>query len=157
MTTRIVIGVVCAFLGIQVGTWNGHQVERRWSAGDVQPLDTQREAVLLAAAPATSPSTACQMVQDGLQRADWPPVLVPTMVAIAEAESGCRPDALRVTLRERSVGALQLNLHQHPWISDWCAKDSICAARAALRIFRAQGFLAWTAYRTGAYREYMDD
>ncbi len=79
------------------------------------------------------------------------------MVAIARAESGCRPDAEILTFRERSLGPLQINLRAHPWVTPWCARDTVCAARAALVIYRRQGLTAWTAWQTGAWRLWTDE
>lgn len=77
------------------------------------------------------------------------------MIAIAHAESGCREDAVNVSFPERSVGILQLDVTSHLWINDWCARDTACSARAALRIYESQGLRAWTTYRNGSYRRWM--
>jgi hypothetical protein len=76
------------------------------------------------------------------------------MLAIAAAESRCDPAATLQTPQEYSVGPFQINLQAHPWVSEACARDPICAARAAWRIWSSSGFGAWTTWRTGAWQQF---
>lgn len=91
----------------------------------------------------------CLQVKAALLEARWPEHVVPTMVAVAYAESRCRKEALHQTRREKSVGPLQINVRAHPWVSEKCARSYRCSARAALRIYRSQGIRAWSVYRSG--------
>ncbi len=158
MVSRIVIGLVCAFVGIQVGTWNGRQVEREWSVVTrtvyADSLLGDPVVRLAGSRSALGGPQGCLRVADALRLAGWAEELVPVMVAIARVESGCNSQAIHV---ERSLGVFQLNTapEAHPWISDWCARDSLCSAKAALTIFRKQGLSAWTAFRSGMYRDYL--
>jgi hypothetical protein len=97
----------------------------------------------------------CLPLVEALVAAGWSYSTVQVMVAIGAAESGCNPHAEHRSRSERSVGALQLNVMAHKWISISCAMDYRCSAKAALRIWRKQGFDAWTVYRNGSYRQYL--
>lgn len=81
-------------------------------------------------------------------------------VAVGLAESGGNPHA-----RHRNPptpgcpggsidrGGWQLNSCYHPEVSDACADDLPCAARAAYRISaRGTNWRPWTTYKTGAWR-----
>lgn len=122
--------------------------------GEPYPALTARN--LLQPMTEAQATRVCFRLQRGLLAAGWPKMLMPTMLAIARAESGCRQDAVLETFREHSLGPLQINVRAHPWVTPWCARDTICASRAALVIARRQGLRAWTAYRTGAYRRWFD-
>jgi hypothetical protein len=127
----------------------------------------RHDSRLEAASPAWAPESllepaaeaqmmrACAKLERGLRAAGWPETLVPTMLAVARAESGCQHDAVLETFRERSIGPLQINVRAHPWVTPWCARDHVCASRAALVIARRQGLRAWTSYRTGEYRRWF--
>jgi hypothetical protein len=77
------------------------------------------------------------------------------MVAIGAAESGCQRNAVQTGRHERSLGPLQINVLAHTWVTDACARDYLCSAKAAKRIYQKQGLRAWTVYRTGAYQKYI--
>ena len=90
-----------------------------------------------------------------LYAAGWQLPLIPVMLAIARAESGCDPNAVHGTSSERSVGPLQINVLAHRWISEDCARSFLCSALAAKRIYAARGLPAWSAYRNGAYLRWL--
>lgn len=98
---------------------------------------------------------ACTQVARALEAANWPRFLVPIMVAISKAESGCDPNATNATIREYSVGPFQINLKAHPDVTESCARDAWCAAKAAFSIYQSSGLKAWTTFRTGAYRRFL--
>ena len=100
----------------------------------------------------------CAQVWDALRRAGWPEWAIPIMVAISRAETGgtCSPNATAATPQEYSVGPFQINLKAHPWVDEACARDPFCAAQAALRIYKSQGFDAWTVWKTGAWRRWFE-
>ncbi len=68
------------------------------------------------------------------------------MLRIFYEESRCDSKTILATRQENSHGAFQLNLRQHRWITERCAHDDLCAARAARKVFEWQGFSAWTKY-----------
>ena len=92
---------------------------------------------------------------------------IPTMVAIALAESGgdigarYNPEG---NTGEDSYGLWQINMD--PRYADERLKlfgidnkkklfDPVTNAKAAYEIFKQQGFNAWTVYRTGKYRDFL--
>lgn len=88
-----------------------------------------------------------------LRRAGFSPIEAVVMTAIAYAESGFNTDAVYSTPNEHSVGVFQINLKAHPNVSESCARDLDCSAQAARAIYLAQGYQAWSAYRTDRYWE----
>lgn len=104
-------------------------------------------------------SSRCWDVWEAVRAAGFTRDQALTMVAIAQAESGCDSaatcDSCVVGVEEYSVGAFQLNLLAHPQISEAEARNIWTAAQWAYEI-SAQGtnFRPWTVYRTGAYRRY---
>lgn len=99
----------------------------------------------------------CAQVYQALLARGAPPFVARILTAIAWAESGCRPSATRRCppdclpgqQPEYSVGPFQINLFAHPDVSERCARDPWCAAGYALKL----PLDAWTAYRTGKYRQ----
>jgi len=82
---------------------------------------------------------------------------VTTAAAVALAESGGETSAVGTnTDGSRDRGLWQINDRWHPEVSDACAFDAGCNARAAYAI--SQGwtdFSPWTTYRTGAYQQFV--
>lgn len=92
---------------------------------------------------------------------------IPTMVAIALAESGGNIGARynpEGNTGEDSYGLWQINMD--PRYADERLKlfgidnkkklfDPVTNAKAAYEIFKQQGFNAWTVYRTGKYRDFL--
>tara|TARA_B000000557_G_scaffold75761_1_gene60436 strand:+ start:3388 stop:5274 length:1887 start_codon:yes stop_codon:yes gene_type:complete len=92
---------------------------------------------------------------------------IPTMVAIALAESGGNIGARynpEGNTGEDSYGLWQINMD--PRYEDERLKlfgidnkkklfDPVTNAKAAYEIFKQQGFNAWTVYRTGKYRDFL--
>jgi len=77
-----------------------------------------------------------------------------TAAAIAMAESGGRTDA--VGDQGTSFGLWQIHLPAHPDVSQGCAEDPQCAARAARAISNGwSNFHPWTTFQNGAYRQYL--
>ncbi|HXM54533.1 MAG TPA: peptidoglycan DD-metalloendopeptidase family protein [Candidatus Dormibacteraeota bacterium] len=79
--------------------------------------------------------------------------------AIALAESGGDPTAVGVNSdqwRSRDRGLWQINDHWHPEVSDACAFDPGCSARAAYAISNGwTDFSAWATFQSGAYQRFM--
>jgi hypothetical protein len=101
-------------------------------------------------------ASPCQQVADAARQAGFPEFVIPVVVAISRAESGCRSDATNRTASEYSVGPMQINLMAHPEVSEDCARDFFCALRAAFRISGGgQDFSPWSVYTSGRYAQYM--
>lgn len=82
---------------------------------------------------------------------------VTTAVAVALAESGGDTAAVGKNADgSRDRGLWQINDQAHPEVSDSCAFDPACNARAAYTISNGwTDFSAWTVYTTGAYLQFM--
>lgn len=82
-------------------------------------------------------------------------------IAIALAESGGSASAVNTEGNEppsRDRGAWQINDHWHPEVSDECAFNMTCSAKAVYRI--SAGGLTWNqwvTYSSGAYRQYLPE
>ena len=90
-----------------------------------------------------------------------------TMAAIAMAESGGNPRALNDNRRtgDLSYGLAQINMidrlgperrRQFGISSNEQLYDPATNARAAKSVFDSQGFNAWSVYKSGAYRQYLN-
>lgn len=80
-----------------------------------------------------------------------------TMFAIGYAESGLKPQARHVN-SDGSIdrGWLQINNKAHPDVSDSCAFNIFCSAKAAYNISNhGTDFSPWTTYTSGAYKQYL--
>lgn len=80
-----------------------------------------------------------------------------TAAAVALAESGGDPAAVgRNQDGSRDRGLWQINSRWHPEVSDACAFDPGCNARAAFAISDGwTDFSPWTTYTSGAYLRFM--
>ncbi|MGC5331239.1 SH3 domain-containing protein [Micromonospora sp. DT62] len=54
-------------------------------------------------------------------------------------------------------GAWQINNCYHSWVTDACAYELYCNARAAHDIWGWSGWSAWATYTNGAYRNYLTE
>ncbi len=96
-----------------------------------------------------------------LRQAGWPEELIPTMAAIGMAESSGNPNAYNPgapgqRIPERSVGIWQINTLAHTEFSVAALRDPVYNAKAALAVYRKQGFRAWSVYLNGAYKKFLD-
>ena len=99
----------------------------------------------------------CGKVRQNVARwADWD---VAVMVAIAQAESNCREDALgdtSLTYSQNgrnygySVGPLQVRILPG---REWCETGDYYDC--AHNIWKSQGYKAWSVYTNGRYWQYM--
>jgi hypothetical protein len=93
-------------------------------------------------------------------KAGGPPAVAPVAAAIAEAESGGRPDALNPTDnggRQSSYGLWQISNGTHtPPSPNWA--DPATNASLAVAKYKGAGntFAPWGTYATGAYRAYLN-
>lgn len=99
-----------------------------------------------------------QGVANVLREAGFPEEAIPTMMAIAKAESGWRPEAINTANRNGSVdrGLFQINsIHQG---NSWYPQnpfDPLQNAKAAFAVYQGQGLNAWSVYKSGKYKEFL--
>src|SRR5215211_6580482 len=96
--------------------------------------------------------------------AGWSGSTLVTAVAIAIAESWCtagaahsNPPNADCPYGSTDRGAWQINDCYQSWVSDSCAYELYCNARAAHTIYGWSGWGAWTTYLNGAYRSYLSE
>ncbi len=84
-----------------------------------------------------------------------------TAVAVAMAESRCDPNATGYNdgpPASTDRGLWQINDYWHPEVSDSCAYDAACNARAAYRISSGgDDWTPWSTYNNGTYRGFLDE
>ena len=85
-----------------------------------------------------------------------------TAVAVSLAENGSR--TLRAVgvnsdqWHSRDRGPWQINDHWHPDVSDSCAFDLSCAAKAAFKISdQGRSWTPWATFTSGKYKQYLSD
>ncbi len=104
------------------------------------------------------------------RQAGIPEDKIPTMVAIAMAESSGNSEAHNPRYPDNSFGLWQINMLDEPGYqlgaerrqkyglsSNEELKDPLTNAKAALDILNSQGLSAWSVYTSGAYRDYLPD
>lgn len=133
---------------------------------DAAPTVAAAPAAATAAAPdvsitATQRSVRC--AQAG-HAAGWRGATLVTAVAVSLAESDCtagarHPNPPQSACPNGSIdrGAWQINDCHQAWVSNSCAYELYCNARAAHTIHGWSGWGAWTTYNTGAYRGYLSE
>ncbi|HET8641960.1 MAG TPA: SH3 domain-containing protein [Pseudonocardiaceae bacterium] len=94
--------------------------------------------------------------------AGWTGSNLVVSVAISLAESWCTANAQHYNGPEPACpngsldrGAWQINNCHQSWVSDACAYELYCNARAAFSIYGWSGWGAWTTYLNGDYRNYL--
>jgi cell wall-associated NlpC family hydrolase len=101
-----------------------------------------------------------QGVANVLRQAGFPESAIPTMMAIAKAESGWNPAAVNRSNRNGSIdqGLFQINsVHRN---NPWYPKnplDPYQSAVAAYNIWKGAGgtYRDWTVYNSGAYKKFL--
>lgn len=98
-----------------------------------------------------------QQVANYAAQAGFPSSVIPTMVAIAQAESSLNTDAISPT---HDYGLWQIN--RLVWgpagfdsVTQW--RDPLYNAQWAKRVYDQQGLTAWSTYNSGAYLAFMDN
>lgn len=100
--------------------------------------------------------TGCLVYRSLLDIYDWD---VDLMTAIMKAESGCKPDVVGdnypiAGVYAPSCGLLQIRtLAGRP--SCEILKDPKTNIEWAYKIFKSQGYNAWTVYQTSAYKRFL--
>lgn len=99
------------------------------------------------------------MVQQEVSKYDWD---INTMMAIAHAESSCRPEAkgdtsITYVLNGRiygySLGAFQVRIL--PGREDCDTHDVATNVACAYKIYKGQGLKAWSVYSSGKYLGFL--
>lgn len=89
---------------------------------------------------------------------------IPTMTAIALAESGGRPQAFNPTGLDKSYGLFQVNMYgglgparmkQFGLKSEKELFDPATNVKAAKDILGSQGLGAWSVYKSGKYKDFL--
>lgn len=95
------------------------------------------------------------------QAAGWSGGPLVTAVAISLAESWCTANAVHSNPANADCpygsldrGAWQINNCYQSWVSDSCAYELYCNARAAHTIYGWSGWTPWTTYVNGDYLDY---
>jgi hypothetical protein len=87
---------------------------------------------------------------------------VPTIAAIAEAESGGNPAASCVDcvpgIREDSLGLTQINVDAHPDAASLDLFDPVTNLEEALKVSGGgTNFTPWSTFTSGAYKSFLPD
>lgn len=108
--------------------------------------------------PRRGTKLSSSQIADTLRQAGWEERHVPTMTAVALAESSGNPSAHNPKYPDDSYGLLQVNRLAHPEFSPETLRDPLRNAKAALNVFREkkQGFKAWTTFTSGAYKKHLN-
>ena len=93
---------------------------------------------------------------------------IPTMTAIAMAESSGNSEAHNTKYPDNSYGLWQINMLDEPGYmlgeerrkkfglnSNEQLFDPITNAKVAYEVYKTQGYAAWSVYKSGKYRDYM--
>lgn len=112
----------------------------------------------------TMSSLNAQQIAALLQQQGVAKEKIPTMTAIALAESGGRPQAFNPQGLDKSYGLWQVNMHgglgparmkQFGLKSEQELFDPTTNVKAAKQILGSQGLGAWSVYKSGKYKEFL--
>lgn len=111
-----------------------------------------------------------KQIADVARQAGIPEDKIPTMVAIAMAESSGNSEAHNPKYPDNSFGLWQINMLDEPGYqlgaerrqkyglsSNEELKDPLTNAKAALDILNSQGLGAWSVYTSGKYKDFLPD
>lgn len=111
-----------------------------------------------------------KQIADVARQAGIPEDKIPTMVAIAMAESGGDSNAHNPKYPDNSFGLWQINMLDEPGYqlgaerrqkyglsSNEELKDPLTNAKAAFDILNSQGLGAWSVYTSGKYKDFLPD
>jgi hypothetical protein len=105
-----------------------------------------------------------QQIADLLKQQGFPQDKIPTMTAIAMAESGGRTQAFNPEGLDKSYGLFQVNMHgglgparmkQFGLQKESQLFDPETNVKAAKQILGSQGLGAWSVYKSGKYKEFL--
>ena len=113
---------------------------------------------------------SAKQIADVARQAGIPEDKIPTMVAIAMAESGGDSEAHNPKYPDNSFGLWQINMLDEPGYqlgaerrqkyglsSNEELKDPLTNAKAAFDILNSQGLGAWSVYTSGKYKDFLPD
>ena len=113
---------------------------------------------------------SAKQIADVARQAGIPEDKIPTMVAIAMAESGGDSEAHNPKYPDNSFGLWQINMLDAPGYqlgaerrqkyglsSNEELKDPLTNAKAAFDILNSQGLGAWSVYTSGKYKDFLPD
>ena len=111
-----------------------------------------------------------KQIADVARQAGIPEDKIPTMVAIAMAESSGNSEAHNPKYPDNSFGLWQINMLDEPGYqlgaerrqkyglsSNEELKDPLTNAKAAFDILNSQGLGAWSVYTSGKYKDFLPD
>lgn len=101
----------------------------------------------------------CELYRNLIAKYDWN---VPTMMAIMQAESSCRPNStgdttLAYQKDDRSYGYSNglLQVRILPGREHCDTHDPAINIQCGYNVYRSQGYEAWSVYTTGKYLDYL--
>lgn len=81
------------------------------------------------------------------------------MYAVAQCESGLQPNAYNTYNRNKTVDIGLLQINSIHWNKKGCDPETLLTVEGNLacakKIFDHQGFRAWSAYKSGCYKEFL--
>ena len=77
------------------------------------------------------------------------------MLAIAQAESGCNPQAVNTANTDGSTDTGLLQINSIHGLDPETLIDPTVNIQAAYRIYQTQGLTAWSVYNNGAYARHL--
>lgn len=105
-----------------------------------------------AIAPEPSYSGPCDHYRPLIEGYDWP---TETMLAIAQAESGCDPEARNTANSDGSTDTGLLQINSVHGLDPETLLDPAVNIQAAYRVYQSQGLNAWSVYNNGKHKEYL--
>lgn len=146
--------------GLELGyaTASGQTLARAttgYTEGEATPAGkSYRANVFGNAATPTGTSSRTSLEQLWID-AGGPPGVAQTMAAIALAESGGQVGA--VNSSSGAAGLWQILPSAHPQFNvSRLTSDPMYNAKAAVAVYKSQGFGAWSTYTSGAYQQYLN-
>lgn len=100
-------------------------------------------------------SGGCEQYRQLIAKYDWN---VDLMMAIMRAESGCNPAADNTRLNHdgsNDKGLLQINSIHKNLISDLDRLNPEKNIAAGYKIWKTQGYRAWSVYNNGSYKKFL--
>ena len=79
------------------------------------------------------------------------------MLAIAQGESGCNPQAINTSNSDGSTDTGLLQINSIHGLDPETLIDPTENIRAAYRIYQTQGLKAWSVYSNGKYKQFIEE
>ena len=79
------------------------------------------------------------------------------MLAIAQAESGCNPQAVNTANTDGSTDTGLLQINSIHGLDPETLIDPTVNIQAAYRIYQTQGLKAWSVYSNGKYKQFIEE